>query len=570
MNRKWILAIILLIAVLLRLYRLGEVPRGLHADEASFMINTVSIMETMRDEDNTFLPVYLHSIKDTKPALFSYLQIPGFVILGPTVFASRLPSVAMGVVSIYLAYLLVKEVSGNRRWALLTATLLAVSPWHIMNSRSTQEVIMSFMFAMATLLIFSRLYRELFIKKEKLAFRRQGFRLVVFALMSLMAMYSYHSAKIFLLLIIGAILAITFLQKPGKKTLLPILAIAIATLIPFLLTASSAVVRFGAVGILSDDLPMAMIHEYTSRATGKTPLFMLRALFNKPVFYVRHFLQQYLDHFSGGFFFLDGGKTARHLIPSVGVMHIIEMLAVFVGLCCFAIDKKLRKLLPLWLLVLAISPLAAALTLEDIPSSTRAFFMVLPLTFIAAVGIDWIISHRTILNKFLVAVLIAGYGWSLVFFIHQFFVIMPIYQPWHRSRDYEIAAEIIAENEQIFDKVSISDDLREMYIYLWMNDKISLSRIREQPLARYENTYSIGKYTFSRNHCDFPDRQGATLMVGSLKCPKNLEDDNLFTLEPSRFDDGVPAFAMMTNPEATISGKLDHLIPKKAKLHEPE
>ena len=302
MKRHWILGCILLIALALRLYRLGEVPWGLHADEASFVINTVSIMETLRDEDGRLLPIYLHSIKDPKPSLFSYLQIPGFLIFGPTAAASRLPSAVMGVVSIYLTYLLVQEVTTNRRWALLTASVLVISPWHIMNSRSTQEVIMSYTFSLGALLAFASLYQEVFIARRSFILRQHGSRLLLFSLLAFLAMYSYHSAKIFLLLIVGLVLAVTIFNKLEKKHLKHSLLFLAAVVIPFVLTASSAVVRFEAVGILNDDLPIALIHDYTSRVTGKTPGFLIRVFFNKPVFYTRHFLQQYLDHFSGSFF----------------------------------------------------------------------------------------------------------------------------------------------------------------------------------------------------------------------------------------------------------------------------
>ena len=86
-----LLILILVVAFLLRFVHLETVPRGLHADEASFLINTVSIMETGKDEDGHTLPLILESIKDSKPALYSYLQIPFVAVFGPSDFSSRLP-----------------------------------------------------------------------------------------------------------------------------------------------------------------------------------------------------------------------------------------------------------------------------------------------------------------------------------------------------------------------------------------------------------------------------------------------------------------------------------------------
>lgn len=46
------------------------------------------------------------------------------------------------------------SVMENGRVSLFSAIILALNPWHIMNSRATQEVITSFCFFVASLLIF--------------------------------------------------------------------------------------------------------------------------------------------------------------------------------------------------------------------------------------------------------------------------------------------------------------------------------------------------------------------------------------------------------------------------------
>lgn len=182
------LILILIFAFVLRIVLLGQVPKGLHADEASFLLNSLSIKETLKDEDGRLMPLFLESLTDPKPALYSYLQIPFISVLGNTTFASRLPSAIMGVLSIYLAFKIFESL-GDRKYALLTAFLISISPWHIILSRSTQEVIMSLTFSLLSIWIFIKV-----IQSKKLKISQFG----ILTLSCLLAMYSYHSAKIFL------------------------------------------------------------------------------------------------------------------------------------------------------------------------------------------------------------------------------------------------------------------------------------------------------------------------------------------------------------------------------------
>ena len=74
--------LILLLAFILRFYKLGEVPPHLDWDEASNAYNAYSILKTGRDEYGDFLPLSNRSFDDYKPALYSYLAIPPITLFG--------------------------------------------------------------------------------------------------------------------------------------------------------------------------------------------------------------------------------------------------------------------------------------------------------------------------------------------------------------------------------------------------------------------------------------------------------------------------------------------------------
>ncbi len=216
---KFDIVVILLLVVLagwLRLYKLGQLPAGLHNDEASFLVNSHSLYKTGSDEDGRSFPLFLNSYIDPKPALFSYLQMPFLMVFGQTVFASRLPSALFGLCSLILASSYVWLLTKNKKLSLLILFLLTISPWHIMISRATQEVIASHFFLILSLLSLLR-FNQFFWKNHR-------FKKVSWGLMSLVAGYLsthfYHSAKILWpLLFVGQQALMTIVQFRSKNRL---------------------------------------------------------------------------------------------------------------------------------------------------------------------------------------------------------------------------------------------------------------------------------------------------------------------------------------------------------------
>ena len=151
--KSWhVLVAIVIIASFLRLFQLNRLPAGFFNDEVSLFYNALVLKHTGMDEDGRHWPVYLNSYIDPKPALISYLQIGSSFIIGENIWTARIISVVFGLISIALIYLLTLKLTRNTRLALIMMALVAISPWHIIISRGTQEVIVSFTFGLGALL----------------------------------------------------------------------------------------------------------------------------------------------------------------------------------------------------------------------------------------------------------------------------------------------------------------------------------------------------------------------------------------------------------------------------------
>ncbi|MEK7169074.1 MAG: 4-amino-4-deoxy-L-arabinose transferase, partial [Patescibacteria group bacterium] len=112
-NKKLVLILISLIIILagvLRIYQLGNVPPSPDWDEVALGYDAYSIIHTGKDEFGKFLPVVLRSFDDYKPALYAYFIIPAIFMFDLTTFAVRFPSAVFGIVSVLAVFLLIREI----------------------------------------------------------------------------------------------------------------------------------------------------------------------------------------------------------------------------------------------------------------------------------------------------------------------------------------------------------------------------------------------------------------------------------------------------------------------------
>lgn len=121
------LAIIALLAALLRLPALDRMPPGYQFDEA---YNALDALEVLAGNHRLFLPA-----NGGREALYTYLQAPLVALFGPTAAAGRLASALAGIVTVCVLYLFVRRVWPQRRVAVLAGILLACSYWHLHFSR---------------------------------------------------------------------------------------------------------------------------------------------------------------------------------------------------------------------------------------------------------------------------------------------------------------------------------------------------------------------------------------------------------------------------------------------------
>ena len=155
-GEPFLLAIIVLVAIFFRTYRLDAIPRGMSGDEAIRGLEALSIA---RGEG---YPVFLVGSFGEEP-IHGYLVAVLFRLLGPSVFAIRAASALVGVLTVPVFYFMVRALfppsEGSQPWLAILATgWLATSYWHTVYSRWGSEPIVAPLFAVLTMYCFWRAF----------------------------------------------------------------------------------------------------------------------------------------------------------------------------------------------------------------------------------------------------------------------------------------------------------------------------------------------------------------------------------------------------------------------------
>ena len=338
----------LLVAAALRLPELPQSPPGVHYDEAAYGLNAGDI--GLRGER----PIFIPSFTGREP-LYLYLAGGMARVLGNTLFALRLTSAFVGLLTIAATYWLGREMLADRRIALLAAALLAVSFWHVLFSRLGFRAISQ---PLLQALAVAALFRGL---------RGGRWRWLGLAgLLIGLSAYTYLAARLFPILLAFALLPL-LLDRDRRRVRLR--QIAWVALVAFL-TALPLLVYF----YLHPDAFWVRIGQV---APGAESLSLSQSLLR-----------------SLGMFFLKGDPYLRFNLPGRPIFDFVTGSLFLVGwLLCLWRYRRLpydwqRAAVLLLLLAPLVMLLPTALAVSEIvPSNLRAIGLIPFIFFLPPIGL---------------------------------------------------------------------------------------------------------------------------------------------------------------------------------------
>ena len=538
-TKKIILIVILLLAAFLRLFNLANFPTGINADEAAIGYNAYSLIETGKDEHGASWPIHFKSFGDYKPGLYFYLVLPLVKFFGLNAWSVRLPSALLGILSVFLIYLLVKELFKNEWWGILSAGMLAISPWHLHFSRGGWEVNVATTFILLFVLFFVK-------SLKKISF------LIPAGLFLILSLYTYHSARVVALFLTLALVLFywkNIFQKKNIKLVSTIIIVGFLFLIPLIISfvGPAGTARFSGVGLFADSGPLWRVNELRVEH-GSVASLSTRLIHNRFVGYGVAFLENYFDHFEGNFLFISGDVIPRSRVPETGQLYLFEIPLFLLGLYFLIRDKLKGKIvLFIWLFM---GPVAAALTFQT-PHALRSHNMVIPLAIISAYGLynlfSWLKKQKkifVIFGSLLIAILIS---WNVGRYLHQYYVHYPKTYPFAWEEGFDELTSYIEENEDKYEKIYVTDKYDQPYIiflfYLKYPPSLFQREVQLTPPDKFgfSTVRDFGKFHFEK--IDWPtlkDKKGSLVIGTDEEIPKSAK-----IVETIYFRNNKPAFKIV-------------------------
>jgi 4-amino-4-deoxy-L-arabinose transferase-like glycosyltransferase len=450
-NWKFGLILIILLAAFLRLWQLGSVPSGIPDDEAAYIYNAYSVWHTGKDILGNLMPLSFNAHSSMSPVPV-YLIAPFVGTLGLSAFSGRLPAALASIGSVFLLFLLAKNIFKNRLIALFSALLLAISPWALQIGRGA---IPDAVFALFFLLF------GIYVFVVNIHTRRFLWSLVPF----LLGFYSYHATKVYLIFLIPAL--IFFYRKEllkRKKEAALFLSGCLLILLSFLIVVETqTVTRQTNVSLLND--PKVAIEVNWERQYNTAP-WILRTIFsNKPLYYLKSIRENYLKAFSPEYLFLSGEGGNFSAIVNIyyrGELYIIELPLLLLGI--YALFKNKDKFSRNFILaLLLISPLPSTFTVDS--NFVDRDIMMLPILLtIIACGLTYLLErvalYKNMYRYIFISFFVLVYLFLFTGYLYQYYYRWTVYgsEAWGTSSTDLV--KLVAREKEQYKDVYISSSYR--------------------------------------------------------------------------------------------------------------
>ncbi len=536
--RNILLFLIFVVALFFRVYKLGVVPASFYVEEMTNTYVGKFILMHGKDIFNHWVPlVYFDKFGDYPPVLPLYLSGLGALILGTSEFAGRFPLALIGALLVFPVYNLAFLIFQKRATALFAALITALTPWHIVLSRTTAEGVVGLtVYAYAILWILQGIQNA----DTKRIYKSYGLFFLTYFL--------YPGLRVLTPLTLLPLPFIFTDSKPMVKKALIYGIIGSFALTAYISTTTWGQARFKQTSLLGDPVMRQTIQsrsESLSNMLGANQVTKARIYHNKYVLYTREFVSQYLSYFSPKYlFFESGGQFRYYNVPDQG-LFFLAVIPFVAAILLLTKTQTLSRFIAYTLFVLAVSPLSSAITTDFVPHAHRSMFMILPIILIAAGGFH-VLWDQNRYKKLFVYALFALMALETIYFWHQYAEIATSFQSTLRNDgDPEVVKYVIA-NRQKYDQVYLTkfDRIPLYYLFYANNFDRNLTNQFEAGFS----IKSVENVTFVDNNCASTmvtqeELQKKLLVIDNATCGGR---DGLYGIDAINRHDGTSAYKILT------------------------
>lgn len=550
-----ILVLIIIFTLFIRLFLLNQFPIGITHDELSYVLSAKSIFWT-----HTFLPGTAPAVLPTATAVtdLTVAEIPALIlalIIGPfelSLFLSRVVGSLLSTFAVLAVYFLTKHLTNNRKFALISAVIMAINPWSILMGRTMFEVNFYVAFFLAGFLV-------LISKRNWKIFYSFPFYFLGF--------FSYTGGQISFYLFMVGTLAYNYFLNAGQR-IKPYLAyLCLATLI--LLTYLGVTLRNQSFASRSKEiyLPGNFEISETVNLERKTAVQsrINNVFINKATVYVRGFIDKYLNTFSANNLFIKGETRGAYSYPNHGKFYFLDIFFIITGFSfLFSLNKK-----GWWLVifVLIVGPITAGLSVVEFSYSQRAGLIFPFLAVLIGIGIGDLINlfQKKIarsLSAFLVAAVYAVLFINLLHIYFYRYQIQAADDLFFQDRVLSNYIKLTAREYPNYKIIVSSPEPKIIFEeYLFFSNLYSGEKIKfiNQRIDRKD--YSYGKVVF-QDSCpkDKIDKNTVWIYNGGLNCEKTRDPD---TVRITRLKDVLETY-LIRQDQICKSQNLNSYVPLSA------
>lgn len=541
------LLLIILLAFLLRFYKVTEVPPSLNWDEVSIGYNAYSILKTGKDEWGQFLPVHFKAYGEYKLPSQIYLSIPGIAIFGLNELGVRITPVIYGTLTVLLMFFLGRALFKSSVAGLIASFLLAISPWHIQLTRA------SFESSHATLWVILGVW--LLVK----GFKDQKW-FIISMIPFAVSVFTYNSARIFspLFLLVTLLIYRKNLIKFKRGVFLSIIVFMflLLPLTPFILSGDRSA-RYKLVSITDDPGLIPRINE--NRGNSKLPQPFPRLIHNKVTYITFYFTRNYLSHFSPKFLFISGAPHRQHNVQNIGQLYLFQAPFLMIGLIgLFKLKHKFKSLLLSWLL-LAFIPVS--ITGDSIPHALRTAVAAPVYQLICAYGFlvsgNWFKKYSKTAIYLASLILIAIIFFEMGKYLQNYYSVYPKLYSRDWQYGYKQVVGYVNEHKEEYDLIVFTRHFGEPHMFTLFFSNYDPEKYQNDPnLVRFETHDWVRVLRFDKFY--FPD------LGDKGTKPQDILEENkgkkllligksgdfpygVRRLKVINFLDGTPAFEIVDN-----------------------
>jgi 4-amino-4-deoxy-L-arabinose transferase-like glycosyltransferase len=493
MKKLLILIFIFLLALALRFHTLSDFPKSLYWDEASIGYNAYSIIQTGKDEWGKNTPWFFEAFNEYKFPIPIYLTAISIKLFGENEFAVRFTSAFLGSFSVFALFAFVSLFlrtffnsifieRSRQKIAIMSAFLLAVSPWNIQFSRAMFESNLALFFELGYLFFVLKSLQQ--IKTANLFF---------LFLFFFLATYSY-SIHLLFLPVITIFLIIICKKTFSKKVLFTTFFLIIIFVIelPFIFHVfNDGYSRFNQVSILNQNMALDDIVALRSKYGG-----LSKVVLNRYTAVIITLGENLLKHLNPLFLFPGTDGNIRH--RSGGLIYFPEMFFLITGLS-FLIKNK--KNIIMMIIIIIIGYIPASLTL-DAPHALRSLNVSPFILILIAIGITGFVSVLHKARTCIISTIIFIYFASITLYLLNYYKFYGKYSSSSWGIENKIMAIDSRKHVNNSEYVYITGDFWRPYIYYYFYNQINPNLVISN-----NNSTRVNNVWFGYSKFDKADRR---------------------------------------------------------------